>query len=602
MSIHSEETRSMSANSDNSIPKGGQFLLEPVGSRPFFTPDHFTKDEISIGKTASDFMHKEVVPHVKELEAKNYELLMDVFRKGGELGLYMASVPEEYGGLGLKKAVAGLVTEKMASYGGFSVTYGAHVGIGTLPIVYFGTPEQKEKYLPNLALGKWMAAYALSEPGSGSDALGARCTAILSDDGSHYVVNGTKQWITNGAIAEVFTVFVQIQDPDGTHHFSALLVEKDTDGFEAGPEEHKLGIRGSSTTPLIFEDATIPVANLLGEKGRGHEIAFNILNVGRYTLGLGVTGGAKEALKGAIAYAGDRKQFKTPVIQFGALRQKVAVAACQIYAMETLGYRVAGLIDDMTESMDLGPSASGREKMKPIEEYAIEASVAKVYCSERLNEICSEALQMYGGYGYVEDYPIELAFRDARINMIFEGTNEINRLLIPDMLFKRAMKGRLPAMQWFGTLSSGPGTPGDGPLAAEADAVQRFKGTAGTLLQTAAMKYMQTLGDEQELVLLLSELVIDACVMDSVVGRSMQRHAEGRDTAISDAMARVLVADAADRVTANADALACAVMEGEELSKLRHKLSKWSWRSDVNRVADRKAIADATIEVGAYSL
>ncbi len=597
MSVHSVIT--------NTAPHGGQFLLERVGTRPFFTPDHFTKEELSIGKTCSDFLEKEVVPHVKQLEAKDYDLLMKVFRIGGELGLYMAAIPEEYGGLELPKRVSALITEKMAAYGGFSVTYGAHVGIGTLPIVYFGSPEQREKYLPKLATGEWMAAYALSEPGSGSDALGARCTAVLSDDGTHYVVNGTKQWITNGAIADVFTVFVQIQDPDGTTHFSALIVDKDTPGFEPGPEEHKLGIRGSSTTPLIFEDAKVPAENLLGTKGRGHEIAFNILNVGRYTLGVGVTGGAKQALKHAIAYASERKQFKTPVIEFGALRKKVATAAAQIYAMETLGYRIAGMIDELTESLDLAttnPEASGRQKMKPIEEYAIESSVAKIYCSERLNEICSESLQMYGGYGYVEDYPAELAFRDARINMIFEGTNEINRLLIPDMLFKRAMKGRLGVMQWFGTLGNGPQPTADGPLADEVAAVERFKGTAGILLQTAAMKYMQSLADEQELVLMLSELVIEACVMDSVVGRSLQRHGEGRDTTVTDAMTRLLVANAADRVAATADALACAMEAGDGLTALRDKLEAWSVRLDTNRVAARQAIADHTVAAGGYAI
>ena len=505
----------LSKQSESSVPKGGQFLIESVGTHRFFSPDDFTSHELAIGKTVSDFVDKEVVPYIdamesKATEKKDYDRLLTAFKKGGELGLYMTGVPEKWGGLGLPKRVSALVSEQMAAYGAFSVTYGAHAGIGTLPIVYFGNRDQKQRYLPLLATGEKIGAYALSEPGSGSDAMGARTTAVLNAEGTHYIVNGTKQWITNGAFADVFIVFCQVVDPDGAQHFSALIVDKDTPGFSPGPEEHKLGIRGSSTTPLIFEDSPVPAANLLGQKGRGHEIAFNILNVGRYTLAVGVCGGAKRILAAAIGYASERKQFRTPIIEFGAMRQKVADAAASIYAMESLSYRVAGLSDALTEALgEIDEDAPGKKKMAPIEEYAIEASIGKVYCSERLNDIASECLQMYGGYGYVEDYPAELAFRDARINMIFEGTNEINRLLIPGMLLKRAMKGRLAVMGWLASLSAGPQAAADGPLKAEVDAVQRIKGTAGLVLQAAAMKYMQTLENEQMLLLMLSDLIID---------------------------------------------------------------------------------------------
>ena len=325
--------------------------------------------------------------------------------------------------------------------------------------------------------------------------------------------------------------------------------------------------------------------------------------MGRYTLAVGVAGGAKKALKGAIAYASERKQFKTPVIQFGALRKKVAEAAAGIYAMETLSYRVAGLVDQLTDSLgDVSDEASGKQKMRPIEEYAIEASVAKVFCSDKLNEICGECLQMYGGYGYVEDYPAELAVRDARINMIFEGTNEINRLLIVDMLFKRAMKGRLPLMQWMSSLTAGPTSAPDGPLSAEIDAVQGFKAIAGILLQTAGMKYMQSLGEKQQLVLMLSDIVTECCVLDSVVGRSVQRHQVGLSTQVTDAMARLLVAQAADRVRSLADAVICAMEEGDKREQLRARVAEWTWTSDSNRIADSDIIADATVDAGGYNV
>ncbi|MFT5433804.1 MAG: alkylation response protein AidB-like acyl-CoA dehydrogenase, partial [Myxococcota bacterium] len=513
------------------------------------------------------------------------------------------AVPEKWGGLGLPKRVTALVTERMAAYGSFSVTYGAHSGIGTLPIVYFGNEEQKGRFLPKLASGELIGAYALSEPGSGSDALGARTVAKLNDEGTHYVLNGTKQWITNGAFADVFIVFCQIVDADGTANFSALIVEKDTGGFSIGPEEHKLGIRGSSTTPLIFEDALIPIENVLGEIGRGHEIAFNILNVGRYTLAVGVTGGAKQALHRAISYASERKQFKTPVIEFGALRQKVANAAADIYAMEALSFRVAGLTDAMTTEMgELAENASGRDKMRPIEEYAIESSIGKVWCSEKLNEIASECLQMYGGYGYVEDYPAEMAFRDARINMIFEGTNEVNRLLIPGMLLKRAMKGRLPVMAWLGALGNEAGQVGEGPLEAERDATERFKGVAGVLLQAAAMKYMRELEGQQQILLLLADLISDCYVADSAVGRSVKRHRRGMKTDLTDAMARVTLARAQDRVRANAGHLLSAMFEGDAYDAMETRLKGFWPNFRSNLVADRKQIADAVVATGGYQI
>ena len=589
-------------NTQTPPPSGGQFLLDRVGTHAIFTPDDFTPDELAIGRTAEEFLEKEVMPFVEQMEKKDYDRLLKAFRKAGELGFFMASIPEKWGGLGLPKRVSLLISEKLAGYGSFSVTHGAHCGIGTLPIVYFGTPDQKERYLPQLATGERIGAYALSEPGSGSDALSAKTTAVLNKEGTHFVVNGTKQWISNGAFADVFTVFCQVVDPDGSSHFSALIIDRDTAGFDTGPEEHKLGLRGSSTTALIFEDALVPVGNLLGTKGRGHEIAFNILNVGRYTLAVSTTGGARHGLKNAISYASERKQFGRPIIEFGALRLKVATAAAEIYAMESLSYRIGGLTDAMRHSStDWSEDAPGTVQMAPIEEYAIEASIGKVYCSEAVNRVVSEYLQMYGGYGYVEDYPAERAFRDARINMIFEGTNEINRLLIPGMLLKRALKGRLPLMDWLGSLAGGPGDSGTGPLASEVNAVQRFKGITGTVLGAAAMRYMKELEQHQQLLLLLSELVIDCYMIDSVVARSLQRHEKGLETEVSDAITRVLVAEVAHRSRVNAHTAICSFVEGPALEKLQRQLRRWEFLPTTNLVAERNVIADATIRAGRYN-
>ena len=590
-------------SSHQSAPQGGQFLLDTVGSHAFFIPEDFSADELAIGQTAQDFMAREIIPYIEQLEKKDYDRLLTAFKVAGDLGMFMTVVPEEWGGLGCAETVNALVAEKLAGYGTWSVTHGAHATIGTLPIVYFGNEAQKEKYLPQLACGQIIGAYALSEPGSGSDALGARTTAVLNDAGTHYVVNGTKQWITNGAFADLFVVFCQVVGDDGAHHFSALIVEKDTPGFSPGPEEHKLGIRGSSTTPLIFDNAEIPVENLLGEVGRGHEIAFNILNVGRFKLAIGVTGGARTMLSKAIEYASERKQFKTPVIKFGALRQKVALAASELYAMESLSYRIAGLIDEYKDSQDIPDNAPGKLKMKPIQEYAVESSIAKVYCSEALNRIVSECLQMYGGYGYVEDYPAEMAFRDARINMIFEGTNEVNRLLIPGMLLKRAMKGELGLMQWMATLNGSPEQASTGAFATEIDAVQRFKGISGKLLQAVATKYMQGLEQEQELLLLLSDCLIDCYVTDSALGRTIKRHAAGESNLEGvDAATRISIAHAADRIRTNGNRLICAAFDGAQQEELLAALNEWLPQLTYNLVADQRVIADAVINAGGYCL
>src|SRR5712675_3722894 len=418
--------------------RGGSFLFDPVGVRPFVTPERFSDDQRQFFRTGAEFTRSEIVAHRERFANHDYANLRRLVEMAGELGLLGVDVPEEFGGLGLDKVTSMLVAESQAVDGSWATTFGAHTGIGTLPIALFGTPEQKAKYLPDLATGRKVAAYALSEAGSGSDALGAKTVARLDPDGKHYLVNGGKMWITNGGFADVYVVFLKI---DGSK-FTAMIVERGTPGFTQGREEHKLGIRGSSTTPLIFEDCKVPVGNVLGEIGKGHKIAFNILNVGRLKLAAFGVGGMKYVLQGGVEYAAQRKQFGRAIAEFGLIREKLGRAAAHIYAAEAMTYRASGAIDAAIAQSDGSPA----RVMEAIEEYAIEASIMKVNGSERLFQIVDEVLPIHGGNGFVEDYPIERAYRDNRVNRIIEGTNEINRLLIPGMIFKRAVKGAMPLM------------------------------------------------------------------------------------------------------------------------------------------------------------
>ncbi|MFO0594337.1 MAG: acyl-CoA dehydrogenase family protein [Myxococcaceae bacterium] len=480
-------------------PGGGGFLLEPVGSRPVMAPEFFTDEQRAFFDTARRFSQEDVLPKAARIEKKDFQLLRELLAKAGELGLLGIDIDEAWGGSGLDKTTSLLVAEAKSMVGSWSVTFAAQTCIGTLPIAWFGNDAQKKKYLPDLASGRKVSAYALTEAGSGSDALGAKTKAVKSADGKHWLLTGSKQYITNAGFADVFVVFAKI---DG-EHFSGFIVDRDTPGLTVGPEEHKMGIRGSSTCPLILEEARVPVENLLGEPGKGHKIAFNILNLGRLKLGAGVLGGMKLHLAGALNYVADRKQFDTPIVRFGLTREKLARMLTCLYAVESMAYRTSGLIDDAV--------AGGAKLLEAIEEYNVEASILKVLGSEALGALIDDGVQLHGGAGYIEEYPIERAYRDARINRIFEGTNEINRLLITGTLLKRTLKGKVDL---FGADVPTP-SPKDAP-------VENLKKVARLVLQAAVEAHGPKLEHHQAVLAAVSDLIMDAFALDAMAARNRQ--------------------------------------------------------------------------------
>src|SRR5437016_2683230 len=480
------------------VPKskisGGSFLLEERKPDEVFTPEDFTEQHLLISQTAEEFAVKEIVPNIEKMEHKDFSITRDLLKKAGELGLSSVEIPEAYGGLEMDKVTAAIIADHIAKYAGFATTWGGHTGIGTLPIVYFGTEEQKKKYLPRLAAGEIVGAYALSEASSGSDALNCRARAQLSPDGKYYVLNGEKMWITNAGFADLFTVFAKV---DGDK-FTAFLVEKTFPGFSIGAEEHKMGIRGSSTCPIILNDCKVPVENVLGEIGKGHIIAFNILNVGRFKLGAMCVGGGRVSLEHAIAYAKQRKAFNKVIADFGLVREKIANMATLLFVGESLVYRTVALMDSALSEVDKSAPDAAKQTLKAIEEYAVECSIIKVWGSEMIDYVVDETVQIYAGYGFVEEYPAERAYRDARINRIFEGTNEINRLIITGFLLKRAMTGQLPLMPAIKKLmdevmSGATAEPLEGELTAERTMVSNAKKAALLLAGAASQKYMMGL-------------------------------------------------------------------------------------------------------------
>ena len=576
--------------------KGGSFLLESPAPQDIFTPADLTDDQKLIGQTAEEFVVKEVLPVAKDLEAKKPGLMAELTRKAAELGLMSGGTPEEYGGAGLDKVAATVLTEKISIYGGFATTHGAHAGIGTLPLVYFGTEEQKKKYLPKLASGEFIGAYCLSEPQAGSDAQNLLTRAELNKEGTHYILNGQKMWITNGGFADLFTIFAKV---DG-EKLTAFIVERTFPGCKPGNEEHKMGIQGSSTTPVFLENCKVPKENVLHEIGRGHIVAFNVLNAGRFTLGASCVGGSKHVLMTASKYSKERKAFGKQIGDFGLIKEKLAEMAIRIFAVESMIYRSAGYMEAAMNAA-AGSGNKAQNTMKALEEYAIESSIAKVYGSEMLDFVVDEAVQIFGGYGFHEDYPVCRAYRDSRITRIFEGTNEINRMLIIQMLMKRAMAGQLPlipaAMKLADEILAGPSfeeTP-EGVLAEEArtiaNAKKMFLQAAGGALQ----KYREKLADEQELVAALANIVMEIYAMESSLLRA-QKAAVAKGEAAAAVMidaARVFVADAAERVDHEAKRAIAAVHEGDMLTTQLAVLKRFGKRPIVDTIALRRRVAAA---------
>jgi alkylation response protein AidB-like acyl-CoA dehydrogenase len=584
---------------------GGSFLLETRQPSEVFTPEDFTEQHRLIAQTAEEFALNEILPNVEKIEHKDFSVTRDLLKRAGDLGLSSVEIPEAYGGLEMDKVTAAVIADHIAKYASFATTWGGHTGIGTLPIVYFGTEEQKKKYLPRLSAGEIIGAYALSESTSGSDAMNCRTRAELSADGKHYILNGEKMWITNAGFADLFTVFAKVGDK-----FSAFLVERTFPGFSVGAEEHKMGIRGSSTCPIILNDCKVPAENLLGELGRGHIIAFNILNIGRFKLGAMCLGGGRTSLESAVGYAKQRKAFGKSISEFGLIREKIANMATLLYVGDSLVYRTVGMMDVALGEVDKSGAEAAKETRKAIEEYAVECSIIKVWGSEMVDYIVDETMQIYAGYGFVEEYPAERSYRDARINRIFEGTNEINRLIITGFLLKRAMSGQLPLMPAIKKLMdevlSGPsaGEEFEGALAEERKLVSQAKKLGLFAAGAATQKYMQAIQDQQEIMGAIADMTIETYAMESAVLRA-QKMAETQGesaAAVPIAMTRVYLSQAMEKVESAAKKVIAAVAEGDMLRTQLAILRRLAKHEPFNTIALRQQIAQKVIERGKYTL
>jgi alkylation response protein AidB-like acyl-CoA dehydrogenase len=582
--------------------QGGSFLVQQPDTANIFTPEDFTEEQRMIEQTCDEFLDKEVIPHILEIDQQKEGLMPALLDKAGELGLLGAALPEQYGGLGEDFVTATLINEALGGGHSFAVAMAAHTGIGTLPILYFGTEEQKQKYIPKLASGEMKGAYALTEPGSGSDALGAKTTAVLTEDGKHYIINGQKIWITNAGFADVFTVFAKI---DGDK-FSAFIVDRDTPGLSFGEEEHKMGIKGSSTRQLFFEDCKVPAENLLGEIGRGHIIAFNILNIGRLKLCAAALGGAKRAADTSIKYAITREQFKTSIANFGAIQHKMAEMAIRIFACDSALYRTAKWIDDKEKELHAAGKPSEETLLGAAEEFAIECAILKVIGSETLDYVVDEGVQIHGGNGFSDEYNISRAYRDSRINRIFEGTNEINRLLTLDMYLKRAMKGRInlmgPAMAIQKELMSIPDFGDDErPYAAELKAIASFKKAILMCAGAAVQKLMMKIENEQEILMYLADMVNDTFMAESTLLRAMKMQENNNENAaLALDITRTLITDAADRINHAGKNAINAFAEGDEQRMMLMGLKRFTKTDNFNTKEARRRIAAKLVEKQAY--
>lgn len=590
----------------NLLIKGGGFLLESPSLEVVFTPEDFTEEQRMIADTATRFMETEVVPRIGEMESKKEGINEELMKRAAELGLVSAGIPQAYGGEGMDQISVTIITEKSGRYGSFATTFSAHTGIGILPLVYFGTDAQKQKYLPKLATAEWIAAYALTEAEAGSDALNARTTAVLSSDGTYYLLNGTKCWITNAGFANLFVTFAKV---DGDK-FSCFLIEREFPGVSTGQEEHKMGIQGSSTRTLLLENARIPRENLLGEIGQGHKIAFRILNIGRFKLGASVLAAIRWAENEAIQYAKQRIQFGKPIISFGAIQHKLSEMAVKVYCAESMVYRTAGMIDGALQYLEQENLITPADALKMIEEFAVECSIIKVATTEILDFVVDEGVQIFGGNGYSQEYPIERAYRDARINRIFEGTNEVNRLLITGQLLKRAMKGQLglfPAAQKLvDEILSSPslGEDSDGPLIQEEQMVRRAKKMFLLALGVAAQKYREKISDEQEILCLMSDLVIEIYAMESVLLRVMK--GVERDGVskwqLPIMAAKICIHGKFLQLENLVKPILAAVSVGDELKIQLMALRRFTKSVPIDLIALRREIAQALNSAGKYCL
>jgi alkylation response protein AidB-like acyl-CoA dehydrogenase len=575
---------------------GGGFLV--AGTRPedVFTPEDLDTSHRMVRKAAADFLEREVLPHEAQLERQDWELTRSLLRKLGELGFLAPDLPEEYGGGGMDSLTSLVLAEELSG-SSFSVSYGGHVGIGTLPIAFFGNEDQKRRYLPAMARGEKIGAYALTEPTAGSDALSIRTRATLSPDGRYYRLSGQKQFITNAAFADVFTVYAKV---DG-EHFTAFLVDRDTEGLSLGDEEHKMGVKGSSTRSVFLEDAKVPVENVLGQVGQGHRIAFNILNLGRFKIGAACLGGGKKALRHAVAYAQQRHQFGRPIAEFGLIRQKLARMAVGLYAVESMVYRTGGLVEAA-----VGGIRTGQEVLRALEEYAVESSLNKVFATEVLDFVVDEVVQVYGGYGYIEDYPAARAYRDARINRIWEGTNEINRLLVVDMLTKRALRGRLDLMGAVQRVAAeltqpAPEEPADAFLGEEARLVGGIRKATLLVAGVAVQKQLDRLQELQEVLGWIADLVVELFAAESALLRAQKAAARQDPRAeLLAALTRAHLYEALPRVEATARQVLAAVDEGDSLRTELAGLRRFLRHTPANLVTLQRQVADAVLRAGGY--
>jgi alkylation response protein AidB-like acyl-CoA dehydrogenase len=584
---------------------GGSFLLETRTPAEVFTPEDLNEDQRQIAATAAQFAREQILPAAEAIEAKEPGVLRSKLVKAAELGFSSVDIPEEYGGVGMDKVSSTVISDHISVLASFSTAFGAQTGIGTLPMVWYGTEEQKQRYLPKLASGEWIAAYSLSEASSGSDAMNVRTRAVLSADGAHYILNGEKMWTTNCGIADLFTVFAKI---DG-EKFSAFLVERTSPGLTVGAEEHKLGIRGSSTCPLVFADCKIPAANLLGEAGKGHHIAFNVLNVGRFKLGVACIGGARHALAHMVRYAKERTAFGKAIAEFGLIQRKISTSATRLYAAESMAYRTVGMIDASLAQMSAELAGSPRETQRRIEEYAVECSILKVYGSEMLSTVTDELVATMGGYGYVEEYPAERYYRDARINRIFEGTNEINRLIITGWLMKRALKGQLPLLAAIKKLmdevtqppSFDSGSDTGELMAREAEVLGVAKKIALFASGVASQRFMAALEEQQEVMAELADMIAQVYALESSLLRARKLAAAGKASAeVAAAMTGLLAEETMALAELAARRVLAACAEGDLLRTQLAILKRLSRYTPADSVALSRAVARQCIQLERY--